>query len=286
MNSKTATNDIETAVGEFESLVAAAAKIRGRIIQLSHQAKTPHLGSSLSFVELLVYLYWEFLKVSPEIAKDPTRDRFILSKGHGITTLYAVLAERGFFSPKLFEDYAQAGSPLPEHPSPRCVPGIEAATGSLGHGLSIATGIALASKMNAIDYNVVCLLSDGECNEGSTWEAALLAPAHNLDNLIAIIDFNKWQATGRSAEITALEPLKEKFEAFGWNSIRIDGHDFRQIKSALATAKKSDKPFAIIADTVKGKGIKIMEDDNNWHYRIPSKEEVDSAFEELGIKSL
>ena len=286
MNSRATTENIDIPEGEFGSLVAIAARIRGRIIQLSHQARTPHLGSSLSFVELLVYLYWEFIKVSPEIAKDPTRDRFILSKGHGITTLYAVLAERGFFSPKLFEDYAQAGSPLPEHPSPHCVAGIEAATGSLGHGLSIATGIALASKMNAIPYSVVTLLSDGECNEGSTWEAALLAPAHNLDNLIAIIDFNKWQATGRSAEITALEPLKEKFEAFGWNSIRIDGHEFRQIKSALATAKKSDKPFAIIADTVKGKGIKMMEDDNNWHYRIPSKEEVDSAFEELGIKSL
>ena len=286
MNSRATTENIDIPEGEFGSLVAIAARIRGRIIQLSHQARTPHLGSSLSFVELLVYLYWDFLKIYPEIVKDPSRDRFVLSKGHGITTLYAVLAERGFFSPELFQNYAQVDSPLPEHPSPRCVPGIEAATGSLGHGLSIATGIALASKMNAIDYNVVCLLSDGECNEGSTWEAALLAPAHNLDNLIAIIDFNKWQATGRSAEITALEPLKEKFEAFGWNSIRIDGHEFRQIKSALATAKKSDKPFAIIADTVKGKGIKIMEDDNNWHYRIPSKEEVDSAFEELGIKSL
>ncbi len=286
MNSRATTENIDIPEGEFGSLVAIAARIRGRIIQLSHQARTPHLGSSLSFVELLVYLYWDFLKIYPEIVKDPSRDRFVLSKGHGITTLYAVLAERGFFSPELFQNYAQVDSPLPEHPSPRCVPGIEAATGSLGHGLSIATGIALASKMNAIDYNVVCLLSDGECNEGSTWEAALLAPAHNLDNLIAIIDFNKWQATGRSAEITALEPLKEKFEAFGWNSIRIDGHEFRQIKSALATAKKSDKPFAIIADTVKGKGIKMMEDDNNWHYRIPSKDEVDSAFEELGIKAL
>ena len=234
-------------------MVAVAAKIRGRIIQLSHQAKTPHLGSSLSFVELLVYLYWNFLRISPEITKDPARDRFVLSKGHGITTLYAVLAERGFFPSELFDDYAQAGSPLPEHPSPRCVPGIEAATGSLGHGLSIATGMALASKINAIPYRVVSLLSDGECNEGSTWEAALLAPVHNLDNLISIIDFNKWQATGRSAEITALEPLDQKFESFGWNSVRIDGHDFRQIRSALATAKKSDKPFAIIADTVKGK---------------------------------
>ena len=286
MNSRTSTDDTDTAQADFDTLAIAAARIRGRVIKLSHQARTPHLGSSLSFVELLVYLYWNFLKISPEIAKDPARDRFVLSKGHGITTLYAVLAERGFFSPELFEDYAQAGSPLPEHPSPRCVPGIEAATGSLGHGLSVATGIALASKMNVIPYGVVTLLSDGECNEGSTWEAALLAPAHNLNNLVAIVDFNKWQATGRSSEVTALEPLEEKFESFGWNSIRIDGHDFRQIKSGLATAKKSDKPFAIIADTVKGKGIKMMEDDNNWHYRIPSKEEVDSAFEELGINSL
>ena len=244
------------------------------------------MGSSLSFVELLVYLYWNFLRISPEITKDPARDRFILSKGHGITTLYAVLANRGFFPSELFKNYALAGSPLPEHPSPGCVPGIEAATGSLGHGLSIATGIALASKMNAIPHRVVTLLSDGECNEGSTWEAALLAPIHNLDNLIAIVDFNKWQATGRSSEITALEPLQEKFESFGWNSIRIDGHDFGQIGSALTVAKKSNKPFAIIADTVKGKGIKMMEDDNNWHYRIPSEEEVNSAFEELGINSL
>ena len=271
---------------EFEPLLAVAARIRGRIIQLSHQARTPHLGSSLSFVELLVYLYWNFLEISPSQVKDPARDRFILSKGHGITTLYAVLAEKGFFSPELFKDYAQPGSPLPEHPSPHCVPGIEAATGSLGHGLSISTGIALASKMNGIPFSVVSLLSDGECNEGSTWEAALLAPVHKLNNLIAIVDFNKWQATGRSAEVTALEPLEEKFEAFGWNSLRIDGHDFRQIKSALETAKDSDKPFAIIADTIKGKGIKTMEDDNNWHYRIPTKEEVDSAFAELGIESL
>lgn len=267
-------------------MVAAAAKIRGRIIQLSHQARTPHLGSSLSFVELLVYLYWDFLRISPEIAKDAARDRFVLSKGHGITTLYAVLAERGFFPSELFDDYAQASSPLPEHPSPHCVAGIEAATGSLGHGLSISVGIALASKMNAIPYNIVTLLSDGECNEGSTWEAALLAPVHNLDNLIVIVDFNKWQATGRSSEVTALEPLKKKFESFGWNSIRIDGHDFRQIKSAFASAKLSDKPFAIIADTIKGKGIKMMEDDNNWHYRIPTKNEVDSAFEELGIEPI
>jgi transketolase len=286
LNSRTATNDIETTEGEFGSLVAAAAKIRGRIIQLSHQAKTPHLGSSLSFVDLLVYLYWNFLEISPETVDDPARDRFILSKGHGVTTLYAVLAEKGFFSAELFENYAQAGSPLPEHPSPFCVPGGEAATGSLGHGLSIATGASRAAKMNGLPFKTVALLSDGECNEGSTWEAALLGPAHQLGNLIAIIDFNKWQATGRSAEVTALEPLEEKFESFGWNSVRIDGHDFHAIQAGLETARLSKVPFAIIADTVKGKGIKLMEDDNNWHYRIPTEEEVDSAFEELGIDPL
>jgi len=269
---------------EFPALLDAAARVRGKVIQLSHQAKTPHLGSSLSFVEILVYLYWHFLEVSPEKVNDPCRDRFILSKGHGVTTLYAVLAEKGFFSAELFENYAQAGSRLPEHPSPFCVPGIEAATGSLGHGLSIATGVALAAKMKGLPFKTVALLSDGECNEGSTWEAALLAPAHQLGNLIAIVDFNKWQATGRSAEITALEPLEEKFEAFGWNSIRIDGHDFHAIKAALETARLSEAPFAIIADTIKGKGIKLMEDDNNWHYRIPSEEEVMAAFIELGIE--
>ena len=282
----TSTDNPKEAEREFEPLLAVAARIRGRIIQLSHQARTPHLGSSLSFVDLLVFLYWKFLKISPNQVTAPNRDRFILSKGHGITALYAVLAEKSFFSPELFKDYAQPGSPLPEHPSPHCVPGIEAATGSLGHGLSVATGMALAAKMKGNQFNVVTLLSDGECNEGSTWEAALLAPAHKLDNLIAIVDFNKWQATGRSSEITALEPLDEKFKAFGWNSLRIDGHDFRQIGSALELAKNSDKPFAVIADTVKGKGIKMMEDDNNWHYRIPTKEEIDSAFAELGIESL
>ena len=272
---------------EFEPLLAVAARIRGRVIQLSHQAQNSAFGKfpflCRASSSTCTGTFW---KSALSQVKDPVRDRFILSKGHGITTLYAVLAERGFFSPELFEDYAQAGSRLPEHPSPQCVPGIEAATGSLGHGLSIATGIALASKMNGIPFNVVTLLSDGECNEGSTWEAALLAPAHKLDNLIAIVDFNKWQATGRSAEITALEPLEEKFSAFGWNCTRIDGHDFQQIESSLVWARQSDKPFAIIADTVKGKGIKMMEDDNNWHYRIPTKEEVDSSFLELGLESL
>lgn len=142
----------------------------------------------------------------------------------------------------------------------------------------------MSAKMNGSSFKTVALLSDGECNEGSTWEAALLAPAHRLHNLIAIVDFNKWQATGRSAEVTALEPLEEKFKSFGWKSVRIDGHDFGAIDAALEMSGESERPFAIIADTIKGKGIKRMEDDNNWHYRIPTEEEVKSAFAELGIE--
>tara|TARA_B100001093_G_scaffold300021_1_gene286083 strand:+ start:2921 stop:3733 length:813 start_codon:yes stop_codon:yes gene_type:complete len=267
----------------MNNLEKIAAEIRGQVVQLSHQARTPHLGSSLSFVDLLVSLYWEFLNITPENAESQNRDRFILSKGHGITTLYAVLAKRGFFDKKLYKDFAEPNSPLPEHPSPKCVPGIEAATGSLGHGLSIALGMALSAKIQGLDYKTVCLLSDGECNEGSTWEAAMMAPTHELNNLIAIIDFNKWQATGRSAEVLNLEPLEDKFTSFGWNSIRIDGHNFDEIADALKASQRSKQPTAIIADTIKGRGIKKMEDDNNWHYRIPTEEEVKNAFIELGL---
>jgi transketolase len=267
----------------MSELQKIAAQIRGTIIQLSHQARTPHLGSSLSFVDLCVYLYWEFLNITPENVTDENRDRFILSKGHGITTLYSVLAKRGFFDEKLFENYAEMNSPLPEHPSPQCVPGIEAATGSLGHGLSIALGMALTGKIKGLKYKCVCLLSDGECNEGSTWEAAMMAPTYGLNNLIVIVDFNKWQATGRSAEVLNLEPLEDKFTSFGWNSIRIDGHNFDEIADALKASQRSKQPTAIIADTIKGRGIKKMEDDNNWHYRIPTEEEVKNAFIELGL---
>ncbi len=268
----------------MENLQKISAKIRGQVVQLSHQAGTPHLGSSLSCVDLMVSIYWNYLNISPETYTDENRDRFILSKGHAITTLYSILSEKGFFDKIEFERYAEPQSPLPEHPSPNCVPGIEAATGSLGHGLSLGLGMALAAKLKKIDYKTYVLLSDGECNEGSTWEAAMMAPTHKLNNLIAIVDFNKWQATGRSSDILSLEPLEKKFEAFGWNAIRIDGHDFSDIKNALDKASSSKLlPTAIIADTVKGKGVKLMEDDNNWHYRIPKEEEVLSAHKELGL---
>jgi transketolase len=189
---------------------------------------------------------------------------------------------RGFFPKELLQQFNCDGGPLPEHPTPSCVPGVEMATGSLGHGLSVGIGLALASRILSEPYRVVVLLSDGECNEGSVWEAALFAPAKKIGNLTAIIDFNKWQATGRSEKIMSLSPLKAKWEAFGWHTVEVDGHDINQILSAYST-QVPDKPTAIVAHTIKGKGISFMEDDNNWHYRIPNEDEFLKAKQELGV---
>lgn len=267
-------------------LTDIARKIRYQIIQLSHIGEAPHLGSSLSCVDLIVALYYSFLKIDPHHPEDPHRDRFILSKGHAITTLYAILAEKGFFPESWLQTFNCDGTHLPEHPTPRCVPGVEMATGSLGHGLSVGLGQAMAGRLLQIPYRVVALLSDGECNEGSVWEAALFAPAQRIDNLIAIIDFNKWQATGRSEQIMQLSPLKAKWEAFGWQSYEIDGNDMGQILDVLQKIPESPgKPTAIIAHTVKGKGVSFMEDNNNWHYRIPTVQDLEKVKIELGIGS-
>lgn len=260
-----------------------ARRIRSQVIEMSHRARTPHLGSSLSCVDILVTLYSGILNVDPAHPRDPARDRFILSKGHAATTLYAVLADRGFFSSDLISTYAEPGSALAEHPSPGCAPGVEAATGSLGHGLSLGAGMALSAKILGREYRAFVLLSDGECNEGTVWEAAMFSPKHGLDRLIAIVDFNKWQATGRSRDIMAIEPLREKWEAFGWSAREVDGHDLNALWNVLHRAPDgSGKPMAVIAHTVKGRGVSFMEDDNNWHYRIPDVGEVRAAKQELG----
>jgi transketolase len=213
-------------------------------------------------------------------AKD--RDRFILSKGHGAPALFQVLAMRGFYPEAMLENYGEDGGIFAEHPpEPSQLAGIEAATGSLGHGLPIALGMAMAARINKLNYNVYAVLSDGECNEGSIWEAALLAAAQKVNNLCIIIDFNKWQATGRSSEIMALDPLADKWQAFGWHTCEVDGHDIPKLLSALQAFPNHNKPTAIIAHTVKGKGVSFMEDDNNWHYRIPTVDEVVAAKREL-----
>jgi transketolase len=234
-------------------------------------------------VDILVAAYCGVLQIDPSRADDPQRDRFILSKGHAAAALYAMLAERGFFPPELLDQFNVDGSVLAEQPAPRCAPGVELATGSLGHGLSVGIGLALAARIRGERYRVYALLSDGECNEGQIWEAALFAPAQRLGNLCAIVDYNRWQATGRSDEIMALRPLKEKWEAFGWRAVAVDGHDPAALAQALGTVTaEGTQPLAIVANTVKGKGVSFMEDDNNWHYRVPTAREVRDAWRELG----
>jgi transketolase len=263
---------------------ALCRRIRGKVLELSHRAKTPHLASAFSCVELVAVLLGSIVKMSPDNPYDPNRDRFVFSKGHAATTLYTTLSTFGFFPESVLDTFGTAGSTLAEQPSPRCQPGVEAATGSLGHGLSLGLGMALASKIKEQSFRTFVLMSDGECNEGSVWEAAMLAPAQRLDNLVAIIDFNKWQATGRSQEVMALSPLKQKWEAFGWSAYEIDGHNTQEILSVLSKVPDgSGRPVAVVANTVKGKGVSFMEDDNNWHYRIPSEEELLAARKELGL---
>ncbi len=264
-------------------LETTARRVRRRVVTMSHVGRAPHLGSALSCVDLLVSAYFAAMDIDPNRADDPQRDRLILSKGHAAAALYAVLAERGFFPDIWLDEYAVNGGRLPEQPAPGCAPGVEAATGSLGHGLPIGAGMALAGRIQKQDYHVFVVLSDGECNEGSVWEAAMFAPAQQLGNLTAVIDDNQWQATGRSADIMALQPLADKWRAFGWRAVEIDGHDHHAIASVMAETKSTqgNEPTAIIARTVKGKGVSFMEDDNNWHYRVPNEEELNAAMKEL-----
>lgn len=265
-------------------LEARAAKIRGRVIEMCHASSSAHLGSSLSCIDVLTAAYWHVLKVDPKNPADPLRDRFILSKGHAAMAIYATLAMRGFFPEEELATYNQDNGRLAEHPPANLLPGVEAATGSLGHGLPIGIGMAVAGRINKQQYRVFVLLSDGENNEGSVWEAAMFAAAQKLENLCVVIDYNKWQATARSNETLMLAPLADKWRAFGWDAHEIDGHDVGALASAMSNIPNgSGKPVAFIAHTVKGKGVSFMEDDNNWHYRAPTAEEVVKARKELGL---
>jgi len=260
-----------------------ARALRARVLRLSHDGRSPHLGSCLSCIDILVAAYFGGLDLGPAHRDDPGRDRFLLSKGHAAPALYATLSRRGYFPEEWLADYNRDGGKLAEQPAPQCAPGIEAATGSLGHGLSLAAGIALANRIENRPGRVVALLSDGECNEGSVWEAAMLAAAQRLERLMAIVDYNRWQATGRSDEVLALAPLADKWRAFGWSTVEVDGHDIDALAAMLrAFPDGSGKPVAILAHTIKGKGVSFMEDDNNWHYRIPNREELQAALAELG----
>ncbi|MDO8423078.1 MAG: transketolase [Parvibaculum sp.] len=273
-----------TAKLDVQSLEDAARRLRGKVIEMSHAAGSAHLGSSLSCCDIVAAAYWHVLRIDPTNPKNELRDRFILSKGHAATTIYSALAFRGFYPEHLLETYTKDGGKLAEHPPANSLPGVEAATGSLGHGLPIGNGMALAGRIKGQSYRVYALMSDGECNEGSVWEAAMFAAAQKLENLCVIIDYNKWQATARSNETLALAPLREKWEAFGWDAVEVDGHDIGAVAALMANVPNgSGKPVAIVAHTVKGKGVSFMEDDNNWHYRAPTAEEVVISHKELGL---
>jgi len=233
-------------------------------------------------IELLLVLYGRVLRVDPNRPDWPERDRFVLSKGHACAGLYAVLAERGFFPRSWLDTFYQNGSHLAGHITHTNVPGVDASTGSLGHGLPVAAGMALAGKRDARNYRVFALLSDGECDEGSTWEAILFAGHHQLDNLVAVVDYNKIQSIGRVEEVLDLEPFADKWRSCRWGVREIDGHNLEEIDHTLAGLPlEPGRPSCIIAHTVKGKGVSFMEDELLWHYRPPSEEELARALAEL-----
>ncbi len=248
-----------------------------------HRAKTSHVGSVFSAVDILAVLYEKILRIDPVQPDWIERDRFILSKGHACAGLYAVLAERGFFPESWLEEFCVDGGRLAGHASHIGVPGVEVSTGSLGHGLALACGMALVGKRENRPFRVFTLLSDGECDEGSTWEAALFAPFHRLDNLVSIVDYNKIQSLGTVKDVLDLNPLAAKWQAFGWSVLEIDGHDIAQIEDAFrAIPTQPGSPTCIIAHTIKGKGVSFMENKLLWHYRSPDQEELRLALSELG----
>jgi len=259
--------------------------IRKAILKMVIEAGGGHIAPALSIADIITVLYFDVLRIDPQNPTWQERDRFILSKGHACCALYATLAERGFFSTEMLQMFCKKDSLLSGHPELDINHGIEVSTGSLGHGLSIGAGMALAAKADDKAYRIFILLGDGECNEGSVWEAAMFGSYKKLDNLIAIVDRNSLQALGPTEDIVALEPLAEKWKAFGWAVKEIDGHDIRQIRRAFKRVPfKKYKPSMIIAHTIKGKGISFMENNAIWHFRAPNKEEAEQAFKELEIK--
>jgi transketolase len=263
-----------------------ARRIRLSVVRMTHRAKSSHVGSNLSLADILAVLYAKILRLRPHEPDWAERDRFILSKGHACAALYAVLAEVGFFPHDWLKEFYQDGGRLAGHVTKNGVPGIELSTGSLGHGLSVACGMAIVGKREQRDYRVFTLLSDGECDEGSIWEAALFAPHHKLDNLVVIVDYNKFQSLASVKETLELEPFAAKFESFGWLVREIDGHNYEQLANVLGGIPQvKDKPTCVIAHTVKGKGVSFMENTVLWHYRSPSDKELVNALAELEQQS-
>ena len=268
----------------YEKSKQLAYKVRRHALDMTSRGGTAHIGSIFSMADIIAVLYADVMHHDPLNPKMPERDRLVLSKGHAGGGIYAVLAECGYFPVEELETHCQNGSRLSGHVSHKGVPGVEVSTGSLGQGLPMAMGMAMAAKMNKKDHRVFCIIGDGECDEGTVWETALIANQFQLDNFIVTIDFNKIQSITSVEKTIQLEPLDQKWATFGWHVIRIDGHDHEALHRAYAEALAAGgqgKPIVIVADTVKGKGVSFMENDVLWHYRTARGEEYDAAVKEL-----
>lgn len=271
-------------IEEKRQLDIIATKARQGAIIGTFNAKSGHPGGSLSAADIFTYLYYKEMNIDPANPRWADRDRFVLSKGHCCPSLYAILALKGYFGWDELSKLRHVGAMLQGHPDMKGTPGIDMSSGSLGQGISAACGMALAAKIDNKDYRVYTMLGDGECEEGEVWEAAMFASHRDLNNLTVIVDCNGLQIDGTTEEVGGVEPLDEKFESFGFDVCVIDGHDWDEIASAFDKARESDKPFAIIAKTVKGKGVSYMEGQVGWHGKAPNKDEYEIAMKELSDK--
>lgn len=266
---------------EIRDLKLKAAQIRMDLLTIIHRAKTGHTGGSLSNTDILTALYYEIMNIDPAQPKLKNRDRFVASKGHSVESIWCILADKGFFPKEELETYSQFGTRLIGHPNNK-VPGIEMNTGALGHGLPISVGMALAAIKDGLSYRVFCLMGDGEQAEGSNWEAAMAGAHYKLDNLIGIIDRNRLQISGSTEEVMGLEPLEDKWAAFGWNVVSIDGNDMDLLVKTFREAPSvPGKPTLVMANTVKGKGVSFAENVPAWHHHVPSDEQLAIAHAEL-----
>ena len=270
-------------LNNVQELKSMAKIIRADIVSMLTESASGHPGGSLSATDIVTTLFFKEMNIDPQNPQNPDRDRFVLSKGHAAPVLYSALARKGFFPPEELNTLRKINSRLQGHPSMRYLPGIDMSTGSLGQGISSAVGMALAGKIDKKDYTVYTILGDGELEEGQVWEAAMAASHYKLNNLTAFIDFNGLQIDGNIEEVMNPCPIDKKFEAFGWNVLVIDGHNFDEIIDSIEKAKAcNDKPTAVFCKTVKGKGVSFMENEAGWHGNAPSKEQCEIALAEIG----
>lgn len=268
----------------LSELKITALNIRRNILKAIYRTKSSHIGSCFSIVEILTALYFKLMNINPRNFRDENRDIFILSKGHAAVALYSVLTEAGFCDSSSLDNYAENGTKLAGHVIKNSLPGVEVSSGSLGHGLPLAAGFALGAQLGNKNRRVFCLMGDGECNEGSVWEAVMFATQHKLGNLCIVVDFNNQQGMGEAQKIISQTNLSERFKAFGCTTYDVDGHDFDELLKVFSQIKSSTVPVAVIAKTTKGKGVSFMENSVDWHYKSPTDEQYDQALNELTLK--